>query len=44
MNSPTYGTKHRVSLDDESTLTRAESPTEEHGPLETVANAFLSGS
>ncbi len=32
--------KHQVSLDDESMLTRAESPTAEYDPLETAANAF----
>jgi Zn-dependent peptidase ImmA (M78 family) len=32
--------KHQASLDDESMLTRAESPTAEYDPLETAANAF----
>ena len=32
--------KHQVSLDDESMLTRAESPTAEYDALETAANAF----
>lgn len=32
--------KHQVSLDDDSLLTRAESPTAEYDPLETAANAF----
>lgn len=33
---------HRVSLDDESMLTRAESPNGEYDPLEAAANAFAS--
>jgi Zn-dependent peptidase ImmA (M78 family)/predicted secreted protein len=32
--------RHQVSLDDESMLTRAESPTGVYDPLETAANAF----